>query len=293
MKEGQSSSTALLIAHAVLLAEATPKLRMLLPERAATLTRQLLASASGSRGFDVLLRYRITRTILLAHERVLLPGIIVHWLTRKLLLEAWASEALAAGCRQLVVLGAGFDTLAQRLHETTACFEMDHPPTQAVKRAAFPDGPALVPLDFLDASPMTTLREHARFDAKLPTFYIAEGLLMYLPPPRVTELFRELAAFSAPGSRFAFTFMEARENRPLGFANASPVINWWLRWRGEPFRWGLARDEVSDFVRALGWRLLALGSVAELRARFLAPRGLADAPLAAGESIALAELCTT
>lgn len=292
MKENQISSTALLIARALLLADATPGLRTLLPENAATLTRRLLACEGSLRGLDLLLCHRFTRAILFAHERALLPGIIVHWLTRKLLLEAWARDALSAGCRQVVVLGAGLDTLALRLHEMARCFEMDHPATQEIKRTAFPAGPVLVPLDFLRASPVTLLREQTRFDPALPTFYIAEGLLMYFPPARVAELFRELAAFSAPGSHFAFTFMEARENRPLGFANASPIINAWLRWRGEPFHWGLARNAVNDFLRALGWRLLALSCVEELRTRFLAPRGLANAPLATGESIALAELCT-
>ena len=110
---------------------------------------------------------------------------------------------------------------------------------------------------------------------------------MYLPPERVAAIFDELAALSPPGSRFTFTFMEARPGRPIAFHNSRRVIDWWLRLRGEPFRWALARPEVEGFVAQHGWKLASLSSPEELRRRFLAPHGLDNAPLAIGESVAM------
>jgi methyltransferase (TIGR00027 family) len=288
MKAGSASSTALLIARSLLLAEATPELRPLLLGETAALTRRLLDAAGAAPWFEIALRHRLVRRGLLAVERMILPGIILHWLVRKRLLDAHARDAIAGGCRQLVVLGAGLDTLAWRLRGECAGFEIDHPATQAIKARVLDGEPVLLAADLLDASPARVLAAEPRYDAEQPAMFVAEGLLMYLPPARVAELFAELAAFSAPGSRFAFTFMEARPGKPLGFCNGRRVVNWWLRVRGEPFRWGLARADAESFLARHGWRPAALSSPEEMRRSFLEPHGLAGAPLAIGESVALA-----
>jgi methyltransferase (TIGR00027 family) len=270
-----------------LLADATPALQPLLVSDTATLTRRLLDAAEPAPWFDFALKHQAARSVLIATERLVLPGILLHWLARKSLLDSIAREALVAGCRQIVVLGAGLDTLAWRLHRDCPCFEMDHPATQAIKRLAFTGGPVLLPADLLEASLARSLRAEPRYSPDQPALFIAEGLLMYLPPQRVSELMLELAAFAAPGSRFAFTFMEERPGAPLGFHNSRRVVDWWLRQRSEPFRWGLARADADAFTARHGWQLAALSSPEELRRRFLAPHGLAAAPLAVGESIAL------
>lgn len=288
MKAGCASSTSLLIARGLLLADATPALRPLLVDESAALTRRLLDAAEPSRWFDFALRHHLLRRAIFAAERLLLPGVLLHWLARKRLLDALAHDALAAGCRQIVVLGAGLDTLARRLQSACVCLELDHPATQAIKRRAFADGPVLVSVDLLHTSVTEALRVQPHFVANQPTLLIAEGLLMYLPPARVAALFSEVAALSAPGSRFAFTFMEARPGHQIAFHNSRRIIDWWLRWRGEPFRWALARTGVEAFAAQHGWQLAALSSPEELRRRFLTPHGLGSAPLAIGESVAMA-----
>ena len=290
MKADRPSSTSLLIARGLLLADATAELRPLLLDESAALTRRLLDAAGPARWFDLSLRHRVLRRALFAVERLALPGVLLHWLARKRLLDALAHEALAAGCRQVVVLGAGLDTLALRLQSAAVCLELDHPATQAIKRRAIAEGPALVAADLLHASVAEALRAQPRFTANQPTLYIAEGLLMYLPPTRVAEMFREIAGLSAPGSRFIFTFMEARPGRRIAFHNERRIIGWWLRWLGEPFRWALARTDVEAFAAQHGWDLASLSSPGELRRRFLTPAGLGDAPLATGESVATAYL---
>lgn len=263
---------------------------MLVPG-SAELTRCLLAEAEPARWFDFALRHGWARAAIFASERVLLPGILLHYLARKCLLDAIARDALDAGCRQLVVLGAGLDTLAWRVqlaHSACSCFELDHPATQAIKRRAAAGGaPVLVGADLLHDSPAEALSAEPGFDARQPALFIAEGLLMYLPPARVAALFRDVAGIAAPGSRFAFTFMETRAGQALAFHNGRRAIDWWLRWRGEPFRWGLARAEVDAFATQHRWRLLSLSSPEDLRRRFLAPSGLERSPLAVGESVAL------
>jgi methyltransferase (TIGR00027 family) len=288
MKESSVSSTSLLIARGVLLADATPALRPLLVNGSVAFTRRLLDVAGPSPNFELALRHRFLRRIIFGAERLLLPGVLLHWLTRKRLLDDYAHEALAAGCRQIVVLGAGLDTLTWRFQSKCVCLELDHPASAAFKRGAFPDGPELVEADLMQTSAADALRAHPRFDANQPTLFIAEGLLMYLSPARGASLFSELATVAAPGSRFAFSFMEARAGHRIGFHNSRHLVDGWLRWRGEPFRWALGRAEMEPFLAQHGWNLTAVGSPEEMRRRYLAPLGLDKAPLAMGEPVALA-----
>ncbi len=266
---------------------------MLLPG-SAELTRKLLAMAGPAWWFNFALRHKWWRARLFAAERYFLPGIFLHFFARKRLLDEIAQEALKAGCRQIVILGAGLDTLAWRLQAANPdilCIELDHPATQGAKTAlrdASPkETPVLAPADLMHASPSSILSVIPGYDATQSTLFIAEGLLMYLPPARVSEIFRDLAAFAVPGSRFAFTWMEAHPNKPLAFHQSGRAIDWWLRWRREPFQWELPRAEVATFVETHGWHLSALSSPDELRRRFLLPHGLEKEPLAEGESVAL------
>ena len=290
MKADRPSSTSLLIARALLLADATPEWRPLLVGETAALTRRLLKAAEPAAWFELALRHPLLRRFLFAAEHLLLPGILLHYLVRKRVPGALAHEALDAGCQQVVVLGAGLDTLAWRLPAARVCFEMDHPATQSIKRRVGGPGPVLIAADLLHVSVAELLRTQAQFVPDQPTLYVAEGLLMYLPPARVAELFREIAALSASGSRFAFTFMEACPNRPIAFHNQRRIIGWWLRSRAEVFHWALARPDVESFALQHGWKLASLSSPEELRRRFLTPAGLDSAPLATGESVAMAYL---
>ncbi len=286
MKSQRASDSARLIARGLLLADVTPRLRPLLAGESVAVPRQLLNDP----WFDFLQRQRLVRALLHAVERLLLPGILLHWLARKRLIEKHAREALDAGCEQLVVLGAGRDTLAWRLRELVPCFELDHPATQSLMRELMADDLTLVPVDLVQGSVAEALTDQAGFASGRATLFIAEGLLMYLPERRVAALLRELATVGGHGSRCVFSFMETHPGSAVGFFESSPVIKWWLRWRGEPFQWGLFRQDAGSFLSDLGWRLLELSSPEELRRRFLAPHRLEQEPLAVGESVALAQL---
>jgi methyltransferase (TIGR00027 family) len=293
MKIDRASDTAVLIARSLLLLDATPPLRGLLPPESARLTRILLDGISRAGWFEFCLRHRFTRSLLFGAERCFLPGIFLHYHVRKLQLREFVANAHAAGCRQLVILGAGLDTLAWRhaLETDSQCFELDHPATQEIKRSALQHEdrkPILIAADFTRDSPSALLRKQASFNPNARVVIVAEGLLMYFSPQRVRDLIQDLSTIAAPGSRFAFTFMEARAGKPLAFHNARSAVNFWLRARQEPFRWGIDRSQVEPFVAEHGWNLVSLSSPDALRAQYLTPFELADAPLAIGESIAFA-----
>ncbi len=120
--------------------------------------------------------------------------------------------ALAAGVTQVVILGAGYDGRALRFRTPgVTFFEVDHPNTQADKRARVEtlgaplDGVTLVAHD-LAAGSLDEALTGAGHSSTEPTLFLAEGLLRYLPEVTVHELFSVTAARSAPGSVFALTF---------------------------------------------------------------------------------------
>ena len=120
------------------------------------------------------------------------------------------AAATAAGIRQAVILASGLDSRAYRLDwpAGTAVFEIDQPAVIGFKTATLAGlgavpaaGLHTVGADLRDDWP-AALRA-AGFDPGAPTAWIAEGLLVYLPPDAQDRLFDDIDRLSAPGSRLA------------------------------------------------------------------------------------------
>jgi methyltransferase (TIGR00027 family) len=118
--------------------------------------------------------------------------------------------AAAAGIRQIVILASGLDSRAYRLQWPvgTTVYELDQPKVLEYKAATLDQHGAAavaerreVPIDLRFDWPKA-LRD-AGFDASVPTAWLAEGLLMYLPADAQDLLFERVTELSAAGSRIA------------------------------------------------------------------------------------------
>lgn len=220
-------------------------------EHHSSLTRMLLHS------FD----HRWGRAIARFLEAATVPGILTHYHVRKKALESLVRES--GPMRQLVVLGAGFDTLALRVAAEKAgrkVWEIDHPATQAWKRLAVEATQLQSPnLSFL-ARDFSRPEGRSLFapDREWETFWIAEGLLMYFPEAEVQEFFHTIRRVSKPGSRIAFTFMEPHHDGRIDFRRRSRPLHIWLSSQNEPFRWGIRRESLPEFLSHLGFRMLPI-----------------------------------
>jgi methyltransferase (TIGR00027 family) len=125
------------------------------------------------------------------------------------------TDAVSAGIRQAVILASGLDTRAYRLPwpPDAVVFEIDQPQVIEFKSTVLESlgaAPAAdhrtVAVDLRDDW-STALRDSG-FDATRPTAWIAEGLLIYLPPEAQDRLFDNITALSAPGSRLATEHMD-------------------------------------------------------------------------------------
>jgi|SRR6185312_4819127 len=307
MKEGRPSTTALLILRSTILLARDPQASALVPPEAVEAARRFLEEIDPA-GLAQL-RWRaagssLVRSAAFFLERFVIPGISLHYAVRKRYIEDAARQALAGGVRQLVVLGAGFDSLALRLHREfpqVLFVETDHPATQAAKRKALArwgelgGNLKLVTLDLaridLDPAPRDVLAALPEYREEADTFLIAEGLTMYLQAGEMDALFAFLREHAGAGSRFVFTFMEPQADGRIDFPGASPWVRPWLSQVGEPFIWGIRRQHLPAYLSERGFELLDLAGAPELRRRYLSPLGLEGRELAIGEYVALARPC--
>ena len=298
MKDDQPSGTARLIARSLVLLSCEPSYPDLVSPQAVEASLWFLAAGGGyAERFRRLANRRWFRKIVYWLEHRTLPGILVHYALRKRCIEAAARRSLEAGTAQIVVLGAGFDTLVLRLHgeyPEASFWEIDHPATQQVKQRALAargkpgDNLRLVPQDLAAGSVKAALAFQSAFRPECDTFFIAEGLLMYLTPEQAAGIFRDIHEYSGKGSRFAFTFLEPQADGRVNFARSSRLIDLWLRLRGETFQWGLRQDEAAAYLQAQGFLLCETLTPAQLRRRFMPGNNSVSSP--AGDLIGITDL---
>jgi methyltransferase (TIGR00027 family) len=293
VQNDQASRTALLIAASLVLLHRDPKYSTLVSKTSADFCAQILETYSPQTRLTLkIVRQGWFRPIAKLIDRITIPGILLHYALRKKCIAGLARSALTNGATQVVIIGAGFDPLSFELHRDfpgAQFWEIDHPATQGNKLRAFPkidfDRLHFVPAD-LDATALD--REtliNGSFDPAQRTFWIAEGLLMYLPADLVASLMRRLGNMSALGSQFAFTFMEKLADGRIHFNPQSKLVDWWLRGRGEPFLWGTTRSELVDFARP--WQITRFFDHDDLRK---ITSGVAAQYIAKGEVICVAEI---
>lgn len=266
-----------------------PRFARLLPPGAAEASARLLPEA---KRLESLATQRWFRALVNFAERLVLPGIQLHYIVRKRFLEDAVRCAIEEGFVQVVVLGAGLDTLALRLHREfprVSFIELDHPATQRVKRRALTAREVqFAEADLARESLHDALPRCDSFTPAADTIFVAEGLLMYLDAPRVSALFDAVKACGTGRRRFVFTFMERRESGGIRFAKSSPLVGLWLRLRGEPFRWGIERAALPAWLRSRGFGAREIAHAHTLRARFLPPE-MQSIALAESESICIAD----
>jgi len=287
----QASRTALLIAASLVLLHHDPKRSALVSKTSADLCARMLETYSPrSRLFLKIIRQGWFPPVAKLIESITIPGILLHYGSRKKCIAGLARSGLINGATQLVVIGAGFDPLSFELHQDfpgAQFWEVDHPATQRHKIRGL-RGVDAERLHFIaaDLSAPSFGREaliESSFDPSQRTVWIAEGLLMYLRESLVSSLTRTLSGLSAPGSQFTFTFMEKQDNGRIRFDSQSSFVDWWLRRRCEPFRWGITRSDLVGFVRP--WRVIRFFDHNDLRVQ----SELANPSVAKGEVICLAE----
>ena len=208
-------------------------------------------------------------------------------------------QALRAGTRQYVQVGAGFDSFAIRrpgLAADAAIFELDHPATQVLKieRMAQPAVPRqeaahYIAADFSRESIDSALRRSA-FAFDQPAFFSWLGVTIYLTREQNMSALRSMAECGAPGSGLVFTYADSAVFDPRMADERFLRMQRNAASLGEPFVSGFEPGEMPGLLRSCGWELVEDVDGVELGDRYAAGRQPA---LAASRLSRFALACVT
>ena len=161
-----------------------------------------------------------------------IPGALASGLSRTRLIDDLLESGVRQGIRQVIILGAGFDTRSLRLGSLRSVnvIEIDHPDTQRKKLSilgrelpSLPSNTRYLSIDF-DRQSLAELFDEQWIDYSLPTFFIWEGVTNYLQPEAIDATFA-LAAKFPEGSMIGFTYIDRRVlEEPAAFFGAERLL---------------------------------------------------------------------
>lgn len=299
MREATPSRTAIKLARVLIYLAHDPAIAPLLPAGAAEATERLLVETGMLRPWMLALYgkpgfHRALDRVANAFAR----GQAIRMGLRKRFLDDEVRSALTLGARQVLVVGAGYDTLGLRLaveFPDVRFVEIDHPATHASKRAAVQaigagqPNLALLGVDLATTGLATVLAELPGWDRQAMSVVVAEGVLMYLPELAVAQFLATIHAWTGPGSRLAFTWMrcDARGRPDAGRAGGLTRLS--LKVMGEGLHWCVADEAaLQAFLARQGWSFAPDPPRFDLGRRYLEPAGLFDARAEPFEFMALA-----
>jgi len=207
------------------------------------------------------------------------PGYMAIVLLRNRWYEAALERALADGVEQIVLLGAGYDTTSLRLGLGGATlFEVDAPPTQQAKREVIrrhglPDHVVrYVPCDFERDTLSEQLRKNG-FDLHARSLVAWWGVSFFLSEDAVRKTMADVASLTAPGSRFLFDYLDASVVDGTTVFPGARRARAAVARRGEPYRFGLGRDEAGKLLSSFGFDVEKNLSITELAQLFGTAQG--------------------
>ena len=177
-------------------------------------------------------------------------------------IDAALRRAAAEGTAQVVILGAGYDSRAYRFREShpqLRFFEVDLPGTSEAKRqrlaevfGAVPDYVRYAPIDF-DTQKLEDVLPPLGYDPKQRTFFILEGVTMYVVEAGLGATLDFIRRNSAAGSRVVYDYVlrPVIEGRYKGHWGAQ-YITFAVARAGEPYVTGWTPKEAAAFVKKHG-----------------------------------------
>ena len=180
--------------------------------------------------------------------------------------DYFISACANGAVRQAVILASGLDSRAYRLPwlSDTVIYEIDQPAVIDFKTRVLNDLDAqpraqrrTVGIDLREDWP--TALKAAGFDPTVPTAWLAEGLLIYLPPDAQDRLFDTITALSAPGSAVATEYAPGIIDYDAAKAKemAANMRGQGLDMQMSDLIYPGPRSSAMDYLGATGWQVTA------------------------------------
>ena len=194
------------------------------------------------------------------------PGVLTSAIARTRFIDDEVKLELKSGARQVIILGAGYDTRPYRLDDLgkVMVFEVDHPSTSITKQNIMRSNHVrFVPVDF-NSETLESKMNAAGYDPNLRSVFIWEGVTNYLSESAVDATLRYCSQ-AAPGSVVIFTYIDERVlSAPEKFYGTKSVLKA-LKKAGEEWTFGIDPSCTSDFLSQRGLALTKDLGAAEYR----------------------------
>lgn len=200
------------------------------------------------------------------------PGAMTSGIARTAYIDELLKRCIDNGAQQVIILGAGFDTRAQRLDflKTLPVLEIDHPNTSNAKQEVLKkesENLHYLQIDFNTSSIEDLILKH-KIDRSLPTVFIWEGVSNYLHEEAIKDTFECISSF-APGSSCIFTYIhkEVLEHpeKYHGLKNTMAT----LKSQDEEWTFGFYPVELGSYLAELGLSLIEDTGATDYRKHYL------------------------
>ncbi|WP_269235423.1 class I SAM-dependent methyltransferase [Flavobacterium flavigenum] len=208
-----------------------------------------------------------------------IPGALSSGIARTKYIDDLLKSTINNGVKQVIILGAGFDTRALRLAflESIPVIEIDHPNTSKFKITTYksrigelPKNIEFYQIDFNKQS-LEELAEQHNFDFTKPTTVIWEGVTNYLTEDAIKNTFEFIKKFTT-NSYVIFTYVhnDVLEN-PGSFLGGEQLFIE-LEKLEEKWTFGFKPEELSDYLKSFDMILLEDMGAIEYRSKYLPER---------------------
>jgi methyltransferase (TIGR00027 family) len=217
----------------------------------------------------------------------MLSGFLDFWATggqefvaiRARLADDQAKEMAGLRLEQLILLGAGFDSMALRIQsslEGVTVFEVDHPATQAVKRKVIaklgtPNNLRFVEVDFERDDFVEKLAD-AGFNRASLSLIVWMGVSYYLTPQAMSRTLTQLRLASSTGTRLIFDYILQGVIDGTSHNLTAIVAARRVALVGEPWVFGLNPEYVAEYLRGFGFNLIKDYGPEDLRQKYCPQR---------------------
>ena len=208
-----------------------------------------------------------------------IPGAYSSGLARTKYIDDLVEFTIKEGTKQILILGAGFDTRASRLDclQSIPVIEIDHPNTSNFKIDTYKEHIGHLPgnvtyckIDFNTQS-LDDLARKYHFDFTKPTTIIWEGVTNYLNTEAIDNTFAFISKYPN-GSYVIFTYVDKEIfDKPGTFFGGEKLLKD-LENIEERWTFGFSPDELSNYLFNFGWTLVEDLGATEYRQKYLPDR---------------------
>jgi methyltransferase (TIGR00027 family) len=181
----------------------------------------------------------------------------------------YAAACVGGNC-QVLLLGAGLDGRAYRMHVAATVFEVDFAATLDHKAEMLAGVEPIVrrvavPVDLAEQGFVEPLVD-AGFDRRAPTIIVWEGVSMYLDPQTAEDVVAQMSNAVPNGSQLVADYAEMSWFKGSDFERTTESISTDLRRGGEPLEAGL--HDVHGTLGRYGFEVTDDVATEELRPRY-------------------------